>query len=575
MMLLQLQANDAKSALSQLLLGGESSAENPDAFAEMLARVTAQLKEGGNGKSAGMPLVLLQDASEEATLPISEMLLEKGSKNPKIAELLQLLKTADSATETATTIDAETATDIELLDPLLMRGMTEKELRELIRDAKGYLKSQISSLSQPEEMPNTLRGLVKLAEKIGIDVSKITLEEVRQKAAENALTPKSDTAPKTTAETATAERKTAAPQERTASESKPSALTTEELVRSKQNDTTERKSPTARTTAKEEGETPLKRLLREEPAAKPAAASAQAEEARPDTEEVTAKTAAPAKERREAQPNRPETTVRAAEQAASEPLRTAAPARQESRTAAETAATTAKAAVPTAAQGESKTGGGALGQQGHASAAATTATAETDAAIAQAKQPLFGEALNRLLRGDSAPAEAAATGDGDTQTAELPVTESKTATVATTAAAKEEMQLKIAEAKETVRHFASDIKEAVQNYKPPFTRIKIQLNPVKLGEVDVTMIQRGNNLHINISSNTAAVTTLAQNASELRTQLSQNGMGNATMNFSSNANAEQQQQQQRQHMAELYEAYENSDNFEVFEQLELTIPQYV
>ncbi len=575
MMLLQLQANDAKSALSQLLLGGESSAENPDAFAEMLARVTAQLKEGGNGKSAGMPLVLLQDASEEATLPISEMLLEKGSKNPKIAELLQLLKTADSATETETTIDAETATDIELLDPLLTRGMTEKELRELIRDAKGYLKSQISSLSQPEEMPNTLRGLVKLAEKIGIDVSKITLEEVRQKATENVLTPKSDTAPKTTAETATAERKTAAPQERTASESKPSALTTEELVRSKQNDTTERKSPTARTTAKEEGETPLKRLLREEPAAKPAAASAQAEEVRPDTEEVTAKTAVPAKERREAQPNRPETTARASEQAASEPLRTAAPARQESRTAAETAATTAKTAVPTAAQGESKTGGGALGQQGHASAAATTATAETDAAIAQAKQPLFGEALNRLLRGDSAPAEAAATGDGDTQTADLPVTESKTATVATTAAAKEEMQLKIAEAKETVRHFASDIKEAVQNYKPPFTRIKIQLNPVKLGEVDVTMIQRGNNLHINISSNTAAVTTLAQNASELRTQLSQNGMGNATMNFSSNANAEQQQQQQRQHMAELYEAYENSDNFEVFEQLELTIPQYV
>jgi flagellar hook-length control protein FliK len=155
------------------------------------------------------------------------------------------------------------------------------------------------------------------------------------------------------------------------------------------------------------------------------------------------------------------------------------------------------------------------------------------------------------------------------------MTESKTATVATTAAAKEEMQLKIAEAKETVRHFASDIKEAVQNYKPPFTRIKIQLNPVKLGEVDVTMIQRGNNLHINISSNTAAVTTLAQNASELRTQLSQNGMGNTTMNFSSNANAEQQQQQQRHHMAELYEAYENSDNFEVFEQLELTIPQYV
>ena len=128
-----------------------------------------------------------------------------------------------------------------------------------------------------------------------------------------------------------------------------------------------------------------------------------------------------------------------------------------------------------------------------------------------------------------------------------------------------------------VRHFAADIKEAVQNYKPPFTRIKIQLNPVKLGEVDVTMVQRGNNVHINISSNTTAITTLAQNASELRTQLSQNGMGNTTMNFSSNAEQQQHQhhQQQRQHMAELYEQFENSESFDLLDQLEIIVPRYV
>ena len=139
------------------------------------------------------------------------------------------------------------------------------------------------------------------------------------------------------------------------------------------------------------------------------------------------------------------------------------------------------------------------------------------------------------------------------------------------------LELKISEAKQTMRHFASDIKEAVQNYKPPFTRLKIQLNPVKFGEVDVTMIQRGNNLHINISSNTTAITTLAQNATELRTQLSQNGMGNATMNFSNNDNTQQQQQQeqQRQHLAELYEQFENSENFELMESLEIIIPKYV
>jgi flagellar hook-length control protein FliK len=109
------------------------------------------------------------------------------------------------------------------------------------------------------------------------------------------------------------------------------------------------------------------------------------------------------------------------------------------------------------------------------------------------------------------------------------------------------LEVKVKEAQQMIRHFSSDIKEAVENYKPPFTRLKMTLNPAKLGEVDVTLIQRGNNVHININSNNTALTLLAQNVNELKTQLANNGVVTTSMQFITSHGEHQQQEGRHQH----------------------------
>ncbi len=142
------------------------------------------------------------------------------------------------------------------------------------------------------------------------------------------------------------------------------------------------------------------------------------------------------------------------------------------------------------------------------------------------------------------------------------------------------LEVKAKEAVQSMRHFAQDMKEAVENYKPPFTRITMKLNPERLGEVDVTLIQRGNNVHVNIQSqNTNSIAFLAHNASELKAQLAHNGITNATMNFMSGGNEGQQQhshqQQQEQNRFRAYQSFEELEQSkEELSALELIIPHY-
>lgn len=146
------------------------------------------------------------------------------------------------------------------------------------------------------------------------------------------------------------------------------------------------------------------------------------------------------------------------------------------------------------------------------------------------------------------------------------------------------LEVKSKEAQQSMRLFASDLKEAVQEYKPPFTRLTMKLNPEKLGEVEVTLIQRGNNVHVNIqSNNTTSVTFLAHNATELKAQLAAQGITNATMNFMSggenqpqnNAQHQQHQQEQRRNGFKSYESFEELTlNEEQLSALEIIIPHY-
>ncbi len=143
-------------------------------------------------------------------------------------------------------------------------------------------------------------------------------------------------------------------------------------------------------------------------------------------------------------------------------------------------------------------------------------------------------------------------------------------------------EVKLNEAKQMIKYLSQDVKTAIEDYKAPFTRIKVQLNPQKLGEVEVTIVQRGKNLHINISSNTAAINTLAINVNELKAQLSTNGINNASLNFNnSSQNTEQQnaQQQQSRHNErradEEYNYFEDDElNEEILSSLEIVVPNY-
>lgn len=146
----------------------------------------------------------------------------------------------------------------------------------------------------------------------------------------------------------------------------------------------------------------------------------------------------------------------------------------------------------------------------------------------------------------------------------------------------ESFEVKINEAKQMMKYLSTDIKTAIEDYKSPFTRVKVQLNPQRLGEIDLTVVQRGKNLHVTLSSNNAAINTLAMNVNDLRLQLTNNGIQNATLNFSSNSQGQegsaQGQQNSQQRREEAHKEYLHRQSEETHEEilssLEIVVPHY-
>jgi len=103
----------------------------------------------------------------------------------------------------------------------------------------------------------------------------------------------------------------------------------------------------------------------------------------------------------------------------------------------------------------------------------------------------------------------------------------------------------------------------------------------KLGSIELTVIQRGKNLHVNLSSNNAAINTLLMNANDLKVQLQNSGIQNATLNFNNsggefaNGGETRQQQQQRQNAQDEYNYFENDEQSEeILSSLEIVVPYY-
>ncbi|EAI1980052.1 flagellar hook-length control protein FliK [Campylobacter upsaliensis] len=101
---------------------------------------------------------------------------------------------------------------------------------------------------------------------------------------------------------------------------------------------------------------------------------------------------------------------------------------------------------------------------------------------------------------------------------------------------------KIISPKETLQYFSKDLKEAMEQYKAPITKLSITLNPSNLGEVEVTLVQRGANLHINFNSNHNAMNLFLQHQAEFKNSLVNMGFTGLEMNFSEQGKREQQQE---------------------------------
>ncbi|MEA1891725.1 MAG: flagellar hook-length control protein FliK, partial [Campylobacterota bacterium] len=146
--------------------------------------------------SSASPLNL-STPDEEPTLSFSQ-LLKGAKKDDKIVQNGSLvLSLGENEKETKTLVKSgakndallsllkneDTQADVEL-NPKLSQSLTPKELKTLIADAKQYLKSKIENSDgykkvNLEELPKTLKGLASFAKKLGVDISKISIEEVQ------------------------------------------------------------------------------------------------------------------------------------------------------------------------------------------------------------------------------------------------------------------------------------------------------------------------------------------------------------------------------------------------------------
>lgn len=121
-------------------------------------------------------------------------------------------------------------------------------------------------------------------------------------------------------------------------------------------------------------------------------------------------------------------------------------------------------------------------------------------------------------------------------------------------------------------NFATQLQEKISEYKPPITRFHLTLNPGNLGEVEVTLINRGSNLHINFNSNTQTMQLFMQHQAEFKASLVNMGFSELSMNFSDNANKEQNQNQGKRGKFNLEANEEEINQEETI--LEVILPKY-
>ena len=411
------------------------------------------------------------------------------------------------------------------LHPKVIQNLNIKEIKTLVNDAKNYLKKQILNSdgykqAQIKDLPKTLKGLAQLAKKFDIDISKITLEQVSTKIQQ--------------------------PLDIHTKKEQPLEIHTKKYPEVEEiDDALEINTNTK--FDKKSSKAPKSNLISDDTNVDVEKEIKQ--EIIKDTKvkntkiQDTLKIAQTPIFKAQSTP----TQVTSTEHVVQAKLFVAQPAKTPKDRADETLKLLLRGEKPS-----------------HSSA---NMTADFSVATAKVIAPKaiteVSKSLESLLRGDT-----------NSQT------EVKTEQMTTHKA--DSFEVKLNEAKQMVKYISSDVKTAIEDYKSPFTRVKVQLNPQKLGNVELTVVQRGKNLHVNISSNNVAVNALAANLNELKTQLSNNGINNATFNFNSGSengsstNGQQQNRQQEQKNAnDEYNYFEAQEqNEEILSSLEIIVPSY-
>lgn len=466
-----------------------------------------------------------KQAKENSTLPLNVKVASSQKATSK-EPLLALKEDSSGSVKTQVTKQESLASLLKSSDqleinPVVTNSLSITELKQLIAEAKQYLKSKISELQEykdlkTKELPKTLKGLATLAKKLNIDISKITIEDVHVVKKE---------APKLVL--ASNEEKKVQ-EEKTPKEVK--------SVKQSEKQTQVEDTPHVKTTKSKNVKEAKNELVQEQ------------------IEEV--KTQVDRKEVKELKESKiasiktsPLFKAQNTQELSTEQIVQAKQIKVEQKTPKEKADETLKLLL---------SGDKAAKSDTKLTADFSVATARV---IAPSATKESTKTLESLLRGEQPQGE------------EITKLESSSTHKA------ESFEVKIKEAKQMINYLSKDVKTAIEEYKAPFTRVKVQLNPQKLGSVELTVVQRGKNLHVNLSSNNAAINTLAMNANDLKTQLNNNGINNATLNFSNSSGdgsaSGQQNRQQSQNAHQEYKHFQNEEqNEEILSSLEIVVPHY-
>ncbi|MDQ7068415.1 MAG: flagellar hook-length control protein FliK [Sulfurimonas sp.] len=467
--------------------------------------------------ATSLPLGLSQkESSEDTKLSFSDLLRGiSEKKDDKIVQNGVVVLALDEKESKSTKIPLE-------INPEISKDLSPKELKVLIKDAKEYLKNKITQSegfkkSEIQALPKTLKGLVQVAQKFGIDIGKITLQEVKSSIVLAKPAETQDISKGVTVEMEDADEIKVKVQGSSQTEE---ALEIDVDTRAKK--VLKNIATTINITdiqEKQVDEKPTQQIksdIKVTPLFKAQAQKEITTEQLVNTKISTSEVNIPKKKVDE--------TLKLL-------LRGERISKSDKGFTADFSVATARVLAPEARKDVSKS-------------------------------------LESLLKGETKENSQNQKIDG------------------LNIAKADSFEIKLSEAKQMTKYLSVDVKTAIEDYKSPFTRIKVALNPQRLGLVELTVVQRGKNLHINLSSNNAAINALALNANDLKVQLTNSGINNASLNFNDNSQSSQQgsfgqAQQNSQHEREAAKEYRSLEDFEneekneeILNSLEIVVPYY-